>query len=283
MASMMSETDRSSYNQEKKYSQANCPICTRMKGQGSHLVRHHHVSSEYVRELAALNGQTSFFCLLCKKPEPVEFKEPRRKLILTSSTLYGVWNALELNLPFHIDIETIVGGRVRDATRALKNFLGKPEKLDIVVVCGLNNIGDGQHINDIIDEMMELRYLAMAHNEDNTVSFATLLLPPKFCSLYVPQANRAQWEPPADFVNRARDIECLNAAIKAINRDNNRAFVNMHGFGVRSEGGRKMHLHETNPDCRVWRENLVRSKLHLTMNNKVKAMHRIAKYFEHNC
>ena len=51
-----------------------------------------------------------------------------------SSTLYGVWNALELNLPFHIDIETIVGGKVRDATRALKNFLGKPEKLDVKVV-----------------------------------------------------------------------------------------------------------------------------------------------------
>ena len=195
MASNMSEADKNSYEQEKKYRQANCPVCTRIKVRGQKTVRHHHTSSEYVRELAALNGQKTFFCILCKKPEPVEFTEPRRKLILTSSTLYGVWNALELNLPFHIDIETIVGGKVRDATRALKNFLGKPEKLDVKVVCGLNNIGEGQHINDTIDEMMELKAYIMEHNSDNTVSFATLLLPPKFCSLYVPPANKALWDP----------------------------------------------------------------------------------------
>ena len=70
--------------------------------------------------------------------------------------------------------------------------MGKPEKLDIKVVCGLNNIGEGKHIND---EMMELKAYIMEHNSDNTVSFATLLLPPKFCSLYVPPANKALCDP----------------------------------------------------------------------------------------
>ena len=43
-----------------------------------------------------------------------------------------------------MEIEAIVGARIRDLTRALMLlYLGNPERLEIILVAGLNNIGDG--------------------------------------------------------------------------------------------------------------------------------------------
>ena len=51
----------------------------------------------------------------------------------------------ELNLPIHIDNESIVGGRISDLTRALHMlYLIYPERLEIIVIAGLNNIGDSK-------------------------------------------------------------------------------------------------------------------------------------------
>ena len=68
-----------------------------------------------------------------------------RKLILTNSTLYNVWSTPDLKLPIHMDIESIVGGRIRDLTRALiMLYLIYPERLEIILIAGLNNVGDCQ-------------------------------------------------------------------------------------------------------------------------------------------
>ena len=54
----------------------------------------------------------------------------------------------------------------------------------------------------------------------------------------IPRGNKAQWDPPAGFINP--DIKCLNAVI-------------FHWFWVRSDDGLKMHLHETKVSC--WEVN----------------------------
>lgn len=275
-----------SIREEKKYRDNICVICTRLEYRE---IRHHHISSEFIRHEAIDNRQKEFWCLLCKELEPVERPETRH-IILTSSTLYGVWKAVGFKPDLHMEIETIPGARYRDLLVVLKAlYLAYPQRMDIVVACGLNNIGEGQAVPDIIDEVWELKNMVEAHSlsykhqKKNTISFCTLLLPPKFCSLYVPHVNKPAWEPGPDFINRTQEILCLNAAIKAINRAAGLKFVNLHGFGTRLEKGLLMHKHETNPEKQVWREREVRRKLHLTMENKHTVMARINKYFVSNC
>ena len=161
--------------------------------------------------------------------------------------------------------------------------------MDIVVACGINYIGEGQSVPEIIDEIWELEMMVEAHSlsynqeKKNTISFCTLLLPPKFCTLYVPYVNKQEWEPRPNFVNRIQEILCLNAAIKAINRSAVVKFVNLHRFETCLEKGLLMHKHETNPEKQVWREREVRRKLHLIMENKHAVMARINKYLVSNC
>ena len=110
--------------------------------QSPHKVCHHHASSQSVRKLAeSFQSSYLFHCMMCKTQESV-VRPATRKLILTTSTLYNVWN-LDLKLPIHIDIESIVGGRIRDLTRALiMLYLIYPERLEILLVAGLNNVGE---------------------------------------------------------------------------------------------------------------------------------------------
>ena len=136
-----------------------------------------------------------------------------RKVILTSSTLYNVWSYNELRLDLHVDIESIVGGRVRDLTRALfMMYLKHPERLEIILIAGLNNIGQGQSVPDIIDKIIELKEAVKAHSKKHrhkvpsVVSISTVLFAPKHCSLDVP-ANKPEWTPPAGFKNRRNEIE----------------------------------------------------------------------------
>ena len=92
-----------------------------------------------------------------------------------------------------MEIEAIVGGRIIDFTRALMmQYLVNPKRLELIVIAGLNNIGDGQPVLEILDEIHELRMSVQAHtsmyehNTPSVVSFSTMLYVPKFCSLEVP-------------------------------------------------------------------------------------------------
>ena len=67
-----------------------------------------------------------FVCPVCQRIEPAVDKSIKvQRVILSDSTLYGVWDNPELpKIASHFDIECIVGGRVRDLTLALqKNLL----------------------------------------------------------------------------------------------------------------------------------------------------------------
>ena len=119
--------------------------------------------------------------MLCKQDESV-VRPNTRKVILTSSTLYNVWSYQDLKMPIHVDIESIVGGRFRDLTRALiMLYLKFPERLEILVVAGLNNIGENQAVPDILDEIVELKQVVETHStfhghkEPSLVSFNTVM------------------------------------------------------------------------------------------------------------
>ena len=107
---------------------------------------------------------------------------------MSSSILYNLWENHTLQVNQHIDMEAIVGGWVRDLTRALRHlYLDKPNRLEIVAMVSINNIGEGQSPDQIIQEMKDMKELVKGHSiyyeidPPSYVSSATCIHPPKFC------------------------------------------------------------------------------------------------------
>ena len=211
---------------ENRYNDSLCIICT---GESSDSVYHTHFSSSDLRTFALVYAKKeNFMCPICKTLEPVRPDEKAsRRVVLTTSTLYGIWDQPKLpdNLE-HFEIEAIVGGRVRDLTTALKaSFLFLPQRLEIIVVAGLNNIGEGQPPEEIVKEMLDMKEMVRQHSMKHQhsppsyVAFCTILLPPKFCSLYIPDnaPNLAEWVPGNRFVDRYKNLEIVNKRIKEMN------------------------------------------------------------------
>ena len=75
---------------------------------------------------------------------------------MADSSLYGVWDKMSPSL-LHFDIDSIVGGKVRDMTRALeRNYLHLPNRFEVTVVAGINNIGAGEKAEHIMEENLDL-------------------------------------------------------------------------------------------------------------------------------
>jgi hypothetical protein len=150
-----------------------------------------------------------------------------RRVLLSSSTLFNIWEDANLTVDNHFEMEAVVGGRVRDLTRVLdrKYLCDKPNRLEVILVCSINSIGDGQAPEDIIEEIKEKKELVEEHSKlyshepQSTLSIATCIQPPKFCSFYLPPkaTDLGNWIPPPTFVNRAEQIGNMNKMIKELN------------------------------------------------------------------
>ena len=123
------------------YRDSRCIMCTTSE----HVAKHTHFSTSNIRKFASMNSKRLLFlCPLCKVLEQAVI--PARKTIrevLTSSALYWVWDQPKMPDSFtHFEMEAIVGGRVRDLTRALdRNYLFMPYRLETIVIAGINNVG----------------------------------------------------------------------------------------------------------------------------------------------
>jgi hypothetical protein len=259
-------------------------------------VCHHHFSTQQLREFSAkYRSLGTFNCPICKTEEPVELPtNVTRRLLLSSSTLFNVWENPNLNVDTHFEMEAVVGGRVRDLTRALdKLYLrDKPNRLEIIAVCSINNIGDGQSPDQIIAEMQEMKDLLSEHSKDyhhdppSFVTFATCILPPKYCAFAVPDnvPELREWVPRPNFVNRAENIENLNKAIQKMNAKEGLEYPGLHLWGMKyMKSGKRQHKFDTRAGtAKVWRETEVRRKLHFTADIKLRIMTSIQKIFTNN-
>ena len=114
-----------------------CVICSTETA----TVRHIHASSEYDRRMAVKAGKNTFYCISCGRNHETA-KPTRRRLLLTSSTLYRFdkapgWS----NNSGHFDVEAIVGGTVNDRHEMFQLMYGpEPEPVDAVLVLGINNV-----------------------------------------------------------------------------------------------------------------------------------------------
>ena len=282
---------------ENRYGDKVCTMCSDVGV--NHTFRHHHFSSTAIRRLAASNNSTAktqtYMCPVCKAPEPVVIPAAdTRRVVLADSTLYGVWDHM-LPSKVHFDIDTIVGGRVKDMTRALqKNYLHLPNRLEIIVVAGINNIGAGHKAEQILEEVKELKAVLKEHSErwqhstPSYAAFCTVMYAPKFCSLHVPPSPPepwvAAWTPPANFHNRAEEVRKLNDMIIQMQRAESLELVRLDYMGIkRFKSGTVQHKFDNKEGATpIWREQEVFKKLHFTRENKVKIMEHIIKCFMSN-
>ena len=178
-----------------------------------------------------------------------------------------------------------------DLTRAMmKILLDHPNRLEIVVIAGINNIAKNDHPDIIVHEFKELKEIVQEHSEQHnhdppsTVSISTLILPPKYCSFNVPDdPELAEWQAGPGFRDRYDEIKKVNLAIKAMNQEDKVSWLNLHMQGVKILKSGPQHKYDTRPGVTpVWREKEVAKKLHFTMANKLKIMQYLLKTFKSN-
>ena len=80
---------------ENRYKDSLCIICT---GEGPNCVYHTHFSTSDLRTFAIVYAKKEqFMCPICKTLEPVRPDElASRRVVLTTSTLYGIWDQPKL-------------------------------------------------------------------------------------------------------------------------------------------------------------------------------------------
>ena len=102
---------------EAEYRDKPCTYCS----SNTTTVRHHHFSTMEQRAFARKWTKGDFMCPVCQKLEPtIQSCNTTRKVILTDSTLYGVWNNSTLpTITEHFKMECIVKTFTNNARRAI--------------------------------------------------------------------------------------------------------------------------------------------------------------------
>ena len=130
---------------ENSYRDRLCPMCS----DSNTPIYHQHFSTTDIRRMmidhatrtkADMAKQTYMFPI-CSELEPVLFPSTEtRRVVLASSTMYSIWGkTMPPNTP-HFDIDSIVGGKVRDMTRALvKNYIHLPKRFEIIAIAVVSN------------------------------------------------------------------------------------------------------------------------------------------------
>ena len=266
-----------------------CSMCS----DSGHTVRHHHFSSSAVRRQALSNKCETYMCPVCNFVESVAILPTQtRRIVIADSTLYGVWDHTIPLKMLHFDIDSIVGGRIRDMTRAwIQNYMHMPNRMEIVVVAGINNIGGGEKAEDILDEIREFKEMVKQHSikwghkKPSFISFCTIPYAPKYCSLQVPEnpvtQGVAEWTPPPHFENRYEEVKKTNDMVIQMQRQDNIKMIRLDYHGVKFlAGGKLQHKFDTKPGgTSIWREKEVFKKLHFTVENKMKVLQYICKFY----
>ena len=294
----ISPDGRARLAEELRESRFGDKVCTMCSDVGvNHTFRHTHFSSTAIRRMASKSSNTdkTYMCPVCKALEPVTIPAAdTRRVVLADSIMYGIWDHMKPS-KYHFDIDSIVGGRVKDMTRALKkNYLHLPNRLEIIVVAGINNIGAGHKAEQIFEDIKELKAVLREHSErwlhtpPSYAAFCTVMYAPKFCSLHVPPSPPepwvAAWTPPANFQNRADEVKKLNDMIVQMQRAEKVEIVRLDYMGIkRFKSGTTQHKFDNKEGATpIWREQEIFRKLHFTRENKLKIMEHINKCFQCN-
>ena len=287
------QEERKECNEKIARKERPCDMCSDSVTKKYH--RHYSTASFRRSFWRFQKGEGTYVCPICKDLESVTVPaNETRRVVVADSTMYGIWGEGEASTE-HFDIDTIVDGTVQEMMRALvRNYLeDQPNRVEILVIAGISNIAAGENVEDIINDMKVLKRVVddhskqLGHSPPSYVSFCTVLLPPKFCSLNVPpskpnEPDIAEWVPPPNFRNKYDELDKLNNMILKMNGD--LRCVRMDWQGVkRFNSGNKQHKFDTKPGAtKIWKETKVFRKLHFTMEMKLKLVGYIMECFKNN-
>ena len=234
---------------------APCPPCqTRLN---KDIYPRNHSTRWYHDNLRAEN-KDEVECEVCKTTHSIMPHERGRICIFTTSTLHNIYMDPRVKPEFHIDIESICGGRLLDLYRAWKAAYGEDqEKTHIILVSGLNDVTkltSEAFINVVKMWEYELFHL----NPGNTLRVCKLLRPPKLC--WLPGNGPI---PNPGYVNYLTKIQDINTRIDKYNEE--RGHGKVIGFacdGCRAKRGKLGHKFSD------WREVQTGPEACLHLNNE---------------
>ena len=251
------------------------------------VVSHSHYSSLQSRITSRTDFWAEYQCDSCQEPWHSAYSGIRYPVLCTSSTLNQWQGDLSRDRSkghsFHIDTIGIPGGCVEDVHHAFIAEYGSWEKpVDVLLMCGFNNLLAGQPALLVIDEMERFKEDVL-RLPNSSFAVCTLPLPPIITHL------------PNDNYQNSRDytqevIE-LNFGIKELNteagqRMPTRWAPQFHTWGLRSQSRKQqvgpMKILERLPSHqhRDWREQRPRHQLHLSENVRKRMGKAVEKYFK---
>ena len=284
-SSMTYDRERLYMNRKKDPS---CGICSQARG---NQYNHHHDSTQQHRVFARETSKDGmYFCVICKKKEFLKLPE-RRNILVSSSTLAGFWGDSSFSTEVHFDAEIIVGGTIRDGCRAWRRqYEHLPESADIIAVLGINNVGNGQSVDQIMAEFGEFKDSVAAHSDKfkytikNTFTVCTLIQPPKFMCFN----EEAPYPHLKNGANKKQLIESVNVEIRKMNSEAGVWGPRLHVYGMHvvAKTGRHEHL-DLKKDYKKdksswWKEPELHKRLHFTKSRRDAIAMKIAKHFQTN-
>eukprot|EP00088_Acartia_fossae_P001606 TRINITY_DN10633_c0_g2_i1.p1 TRINITY_DN10633_c0_g2~~TRINITY_DN10633_c0_g2_i1.p1 ORF type:complete len:376 (-),score=56.54 TRINITY_DN10633_c0_g2_i1:243-1370(-) len=211
------------------------------------------------------------FCKLCRSRHVRENDSSRLNIVLSSSTLHNVWRSQYYTPDQHIDFDTIIGGRIHDIHASfLYQYSHLPNPMDILLVCGNNNIPTQDTEKEIITQFKSLINTIRAHSIDNNhripnrIVLCTILYAPKFSDNSLPR-NR----------NMTDKIRKVNAWIHNFNDESTGLHMKIHLNGVEGDPDTQFLKHKYDD----WNEPEVHRKLHLSSHVKDKIAGEIIQLF----
>ena len=225
------------YNYGSPYKFAPCTVC---KIRFNQSVKHRHHSSMYFQENNMRLYGPTVNCPTCKVQHNWEVGS-RTTVLFTTSTLHNVFLDPGFRLPFHIDIESICGGRTSELCRAWKfGYTNVTRPQDIIVLAGLNNVVNQHNAGGEASGFHSLlklwNYEVKERNPTSTFRACRILCPPK---LWIP-ANQAF--PTADYINYMDTVDSMNSRIDQLNKENGEYLVPSFQMEGCRAGGRKRRV-----------------------------------------
>ena len=167
----------------------------------------------------------------------------------------------------------------------MQQFLNGFERLEIILMAGVENIADGQTADEVMEEITDLKQAVQAHSTtcgfvpESVLSVCTVQLSPKLCSL--DGADSApDWKPRQGFINKRKEIEALNSKISKLNLDDGVHYLQVHREGIRIDSKRKKVMHKHYPQKQTWEEPEVFERITFTPESKQRILGNVVKLFK---
>ena len=118
---------------------------------------------------AIRKGQKSYYCYLCKMKHLLNHRSDVRLLVLSDSLMSNSWKCSDTfqhpgterlgTVKGHIDMEVKSGATIAELTNILAdNYLNISKvPINVVFVCGINDVICGSHAQDVLENIFILK------------------------------------------------------------------------------------------------------------------------------